>query len=84
MDESRGEEGEGRTRAHIMVTINPIGAMTDLIWNTLDILLGCTNAKGNWMSHSRPKANRLAEVMAALAGRSVECQLLVHIRMSKG
>lgn len=67
-----------------MVTINPTGAMTDLIWKTLDILLGCTNANGNWMSHSRPKARRLAEVMAALAGRSGSRQLLVNVGLSEG
>lgn len=79
----KGLGGGGRTRAHIMVTINPIGAITDLIWNTRAILLGCTNANGNWMSHSRPKAKRLAEVMAALLGRSGD-ELLVNIRLGEG
>lgn len=58
------------TIAHIIVTIIPIGAITDFTMNTFDILLGWTNANGNWRSHRIRKETNFPDVIPADLGRS--------------
>lgn len=58
------------TTVQIIVAISPIGAITDFTINTVDILLGWTNANGNWRSQIIRKEIILPEVIPADSGRS--------------
>lgn len=60
------------TIAQIIVAIIPIGARIDFTMNTVDILLGWTNANGNCMSQIIRNEVSLPEVIPADSGRSEE------------